>query len=186
MAEPASISSGIAERYASAVFEIARDEDAIGKLETDIDDLAAALSESADLRDLIQSPIYARSAQKQAIMAVAEKMGLSPVMRNTLGLMADKRRLFVLPAFVTQLRALLADHKGEVTADVASAIELSDDQRDRLARTLKDKVGREVKLNTTVDESLIGGLVVKVGSKMIDTSIRSKLAALQNAMKEVG
>ena len=186
MSEPASISSGIAERYAAAIFDISKEQGDLAKLEQDVDDLAQALEDSEDLRDLIHSPIYARSAQSQAISAVADKMGLSASMKNTLALMASKRRLFVVPAFLTQLREMIAEEKGEVTADVTSAVELTDAQRTQLADTLKAKVGKDVKLNTKVDDALIGGLVVRVGSKMIDTSIRSKLNSLQNVMKEVG
>ena len=118
--------------------------------------------------------------------ALARAMKLSGTVANTLGLMASNRRLFVLPQLLAALRAMIADEKGEVTAEVTSAAALTKAQADKLAKTLKASVGKTVKLNTTVDESLIGGLVVKVGSKMIDTSIRSKLASLQNAMKEVG
>ena len=100
--------------------------------------------------------------------------------------MTAKRRLFVLPQLLAQLDALIAEDKGEVTAEVTSAKALTKAQSDKLTKTLKAQVGRDVKLNATVDESLIGGLVVKVGSKMIDTSIRSRLDSLQNAMKEVG
>jgi len=107
-------------------------------------------------------------------------------MANTLSLMATKRRLFVLPQLVAQLRALIAEDKGEVTAEVTSATAMTKAQSDKLAKTLKANVGKDVIIKATVDESLIGGLVVKVGSKMIDTSIRSKLNSLQNAMKEVG
>ena len=118
--------------------------------------------------------------------ALAAKMGLSPLVSNTLALMANKRRLFVLPQLVANLRARIADAKGEVTAEVVSAAPLSEKQSAALAETLSGKFGKSVKLSATVDESLIGGLIVKVGSKMIDTSIRAKLASLQNAMKEVG
>ena len=100
--------------------------------------------------------------------------------------MASKRRLFVVPQLLAQLSAMIAEAKGEVTADVTSASALSDAQLSQLADTLKTKFGKDVKIESAVDESLIGGLIVKVGSKMIDTSIRSKLASLQNAMKEVG
>jgi len=186
VSETASISTGIAQRYATAIFDLARDETALPALESDVDALETALAESADLRDLIGSPIYSRAAQGRAIVAVAEKMGLSQTMRNVLGLMASKRRLFTLPHTLRGLRAKIAEEKGEVTADVVSAKNLTKAQEEKLARTLKDSVGKDVKINLAVDESLIGGLVVKVGSKMIDTSIRSKLANLQNAMKEVG
>ncbi len=186
VSESASISSGIAERYAAAVFDIAKEENAIGTLEANVDDLAAALADSSDLRDLINSPVYSRDVQGQAIAAVAKKMGLTNIMTNTLSLMASKRRLFVLPALISSLRGMISEHKGEVTADVTSAVALSAAQSKKLAETLKAQVGKDVKINATVDEALIGGLVVKVGSKMIDTSIRSKLNSLQNAMKEVG
>ncbi len=186
MSESASISTGIAARYATAVFELARDGKELGSLEQDVDALDAAINASADFRDLINSPIYSRDAQGEAIAALADKMGLSATVANTLKLMASKRRLFVLPQLVTALRGLIADEKGEVTADVQAATALSADQEKALAETLKGAVGKDVKMNVTVDESLIGGLIVKVGSKMIDTSIRSKLMSLQNTMKEVG
>ena len=118
--------------------------------------------------------------------AIAAKMGLSPLMTNTIALMASKRRLFVLPQLVANLRARLADARGEMTAEVTSATKLTAAQAKKLADTLKVKVGKDVKLHTTVDDSLIGGLIVKLGSTMIDTSVKAKLAALQNAMKEVG
>jgi F-type H+-transporting ATPase subunit delta len=186
VSEPASISSGIAARYASAVFDLAKDGKALAKLETNVDDLAAALDSSADLRDLISSPVYSRDVQGAAINAISKKMKLQPIMANTLSLMATKRRLFVLPQLVAQLRALIAEDKGEVTAEVTSATAMTKAQSDKLAKTLKANVGKDVKIKATVDGSLIGGLIVKVGSKMIDTSIRSKLNSLQNAMKEVG
>ena len=186
MSEPASISQGIAARYATAVYEIAKESKAVSDLEKGLDDLNTALDESADLRELINSPVVTRAAQGEAISAIAAKMGLSAVLTNTLGLMAENRRLFVLPQLIDALRALIAEEKGEVTAEVVSAKALTKTQADKLAKTLKARVGQDVKINATVDQSLVGGLVVKVGSKMIDTSIRSKLNSLQNAMKEVG
>jgi F-type H+-transporting ATPase subunit delta len=186
VSEPVSISTGIAARYATALFELARDGGSLDQLGDDVAALSAALAESADLRAMISSPIYARDVQGAAIAAVAAKMGLSDLTSRTLQLMASSRRLFVLPQLVARLTAMLAEHKGEVTADVTSAKALTKAQADKLAKTLKASVGRDVKLNVTVDETLIGGLVVKVGSKMIDTSIRTKLDQLQNTMKEVG
>lgn len=186
MSESASISTGIAARYATALFELAKEADGLAGLEQDVDALDGAIKSSADFRDLIQSPIYSREAQGNAVAAIAEKMGVSAMVANTLKLMASKRRLFVLPQLVAALRDRIADEKGEVTADVRAATELSGEQEDALAATLKSSVGKDVKMNITVDESLIGGLIVKVGSKMIDTSIRSKLMSLQNTMKEVG
>ncbi len=186
MSEPASISMGIADRYASAVYELVKEEKAVPALESDIASLTEAMAESADFNALINSPIYTRDEQQSAITALAGKMGLSGVMTNTLALMGSKRRLFVLPALVRALKEKVAEDKNEVTAEVVSAKALTKAQADKLAATLKARVGRDVTIDATVDETLIGGLIVKVGSKMIDTSIRSKLAGLQNAMKEVG
>jgi F-type H+-transporting ATPase subunit delta len=186
VAEPASISLGIASRYAQALFEIAKEENGLKALEADTDALGAALAASPELGVMIGSPVVAREDQANAMAAIAAKMGLSAVMSNTIALMASKRRLFVLPQLIANLRARIAEEKGEVTAEVTSASAMSAAQVKALAASLKAKVGKDVKLQTSVDESLIGGLIVKLGSTMIDTSVKAKLAALQNAMKEVG
>ncbi len=186
MSEPASISLGIASRYAQAMFELAKDENAVASLEADAIAIEAALKASPELSEMIASPIVGRDEQASAIAAIAAKMGLSALSANTLALMASKRRLFVVPQLVANLKLRIADEKGEMTADVVAASPLSAAQSKKLAATLKASVGKDVKLNTSVDESLIGGLIVKLGSVMIDTSVKSKLAALQNAMKEVG
>jgi len=185
VSESASISTGIASRYATAVFELALEDKALAALEADIGALDEAMAESEDLRDLIASPIYSRAEQAAAIRAVAARMKLSPLMTNTLNLMADKRRLFVVPQLIARVQAAIAEHKGEVTAEVTSARALTEAQTEKLAKALKVSVGKDVKINAAVDENLIGGLVVKLGSKMIDSSIASKLSNLQNAMKEV-
>ena len=186
MSEPASISTGIASRYATAIFDIARESGGIAALESDVDALDAALKDSADLRALIHSPLYSRDEQGRALGAVAKSMGLTVTMQNVLGLMAAKRRLFVLPQLIVVLRDRIATEKGEVTAEVTSAKALTIAQAEKLAKVLSAQAGKDVKIVASVDESLIGGLVVKVGSRMIDTSIRAKLTALQNTMKEVG
>jgi len=186
VSEPVSISTGIAGRYATAVFDLAVEDKKLSQLEKDVDALDAALADSADLRALVSSPVYSRDEMGTAIAAVAKKMKLSPVVSNTLALMAQNRRLFVLPQLLAGLRAMIAEQKGEITAEVTSAKALTKAQSDKLAKTLKGKVGKDVTIKATVDESLIGGLVVKVGSKMIDTSVKAKLNALQNTMKEVG
>lgn len=186
VSEPASISLSIASRYAQALFEIAKEENGLKALEADTDALGAALAASPELASMIASPVVAREDQASAMAAIAAKMGLSTVMANTIALMASNRRLFVLPQLVSDLQARIAVEKGEVTAEVTSATALSAAQAKALAASLKAKVGKDVKLQTTVDESLIGGLIVKLGSSMIDTSVKAKLAALQNVMKEVG
>ena len=186
MSEPASISTGIAARYATAMFELAAEAKALPALEADVDAIDAALTGSEDLRDLINSPIYSREETAAAIGGVADAMGVDAMTGNTLRLMAEKRRLFVVPALLDALRVRLAETRGEITADVTSAKALTKTQSEKLAKTLAERVGKKITINATVDESIIGGLVVKVGSKMIDSSIRSKLNSLQNAMKEVG
>lgn len=184
MSETASISASIAERYASALFELAKAEGKIDALESDTTTLKDTLDGSDELRAAISSPVYTREEQGAAIGAICAKSGVDPLTTNTLGLMAAKRRLFALPQLIAALRALIAAEKGEVTAEVTSAKALTDSQAAALTETLKARFGKDIQLNTAVDESLIGGLIVKVGSKMIDTSIRAKLANLQNAMKE--
>jgi F-type H+-transporting ATPase subunit delta len=186
VSETASISTGIAGRYAQAVFDLAREENLLPAVEADIQGLEGALADSADLRDLIASPIYSREEQAAGIAAIGQRMGLSPVMLNTLGLMAQKRRLFVLPQLLQVLRTLISQARGEVAAEVVSAQPLTPDQAQRLADQLSQSASKAVQLQTKVDPSLIGGLVVRLGSRMIDTSIRAQLGRLQNMMKEVG
>ncbi len=186
MSETASISSGIATRYATAVFELAKQDGKIADLEKDIGLLATALADSEDFRNLISSPVYSREDMGSSVAKIAAKAGLGTIVSNTLGLMADNRRLFVLPSLIAAIRSLIAIEKGEVTADVISAKKLTKAQETKLAAELKKAVGKDVNINSTVDEAIIGGLVVKVGSRMIDSSIASKLSKLQNVMKEVG
>ena len=186
MSDTASISMGVASRYARAIFDLMLESDEVGELENNVESLSEALGNSQELRDLIASPLYTRDDQKAAIVAVGTKMNLLANLTNTLALMATKRRLFVLDSFLRQLKILIAEHKGEITADVVSAKSLTQGQSDKLAEAIKERVGKEIKINASVDESIIGGIVIKVGSKMIDTSIRSKLNSLQTVMKEVG
>jgi F-type H+-transporting ATPase subunit delta len=186
VSEPASISGGIAARYAQAAFDLAQEGGALGPLEADVEALDAALERSADLRAMIASPILSRDEQGRAIAALAAAMGLSGVTRNLLGLMAQKRRLFVLPQLLSTLRARIEAARGETRAEVVSAAPLSEAQRARLAAALSAGAGRTVRLGARVDPSLIGGIVVRLGSRMIDGSIRGRLARMQNMMKEVG
>jgi len=186
VSETASTSLGIASRYATAVFDLAKEAKKLADVEKDITALTEALADSDALRELISSPVYTREQQEAAVAALAKKMGLNKITASTIGLMAQKGRLFVLPQLVAALRDLIAVEKGEVTAEVVSASKLTKAQETKLAAELKAAVGKKVIIQASVDASLIGGLVVKLGSKMIDTSIASKLSNLQNAMKEVG
>ncbi|NOX41196.1 MAG: F0F1 ATP synthase subunit delta [Alphaproteobacteria bacterium] len=186
MSETASISSGVATRYATAVFDLAREAKKLPELGSDIDALASALDVSPDFNNLISSPVYTRQQQGSAVAAIAAKMALGKTITSTLGLMAEKRRLFVLPFLIEAIRGLIAEEKGEVSAQVVSAKKLTKTQETKLAASLKKAIGKDVIINSSVDTALIGGLIVKVGSRMIDSSIASKLSNLQNAMKEVG
>ncbi|MEM5475405.1 F0F1 ATP synthase subunit delta [Pacificibacter sp. AS14] len=186
MSEPASISRGIAARYATALFDLAKESNELKALESDVASLASALADSADLNAVIASPVVSREEHGAVVAAISKKANFSSIMANTLALLAQNRRLFVLPQLVETLNAMLAEERGELTADVTSAKAMTKTQSDKLAKTLSAQFGKDVTINATVDESIIGGLIVKVGSKMIDTSIASKLASLQNVMKEVG
>ena len=186
MPENLSMTQGIASRYATALFELSRESDSLDQLERDIGDLRAILAESEDFRILIKSPVYSRDEMARAVAAVAETANLGGMTRNTLSLMAANRRLFALRALLDQLESLIAEHRGVVTAEVVSAQALDDDAIERLKESLGRKAGREVRFNLSVDESLVGGLVAKLGSRMVDTSIRTKLSNLRNAMREVG
>ena len=180
------LTSGVAGRYATALFEIARDGNLLDEVERDLREIETIHANSADFREILANPVYTREEQARVLATIAGAMGLGPTVTSTLGLMAKNRRLFAVPALIAQVRALIAAERGEVTAEVTAAKKLTKAQTDALSAKLKESVGKDVKLDVTVDESLIGGLVVKVGSRMIDTSIRSKLSALQNVMKEVG
>ena len=186
MSEQDSTSKGIAKRYATALFDLADETDDIPTLEKNVTTLKRSIDESTDLNSLISSPIYSREQQKSAITAIAKKMGLSSVMTNTLSLMAEKRRLSLVPTFLFVLNDLIVASKNEITAELISAKSLSKAQIDKLAKSLKTNFGKDVKINASVDENLIGGMIVKVGSRMIDTTIHAKLNSLQNIMKEVG
>ena len=185
VSEPASISAGIAQRYAQAVFDLSRDAGDLDRLAGDTQALHDAIAASPELREVLTSPVITRDEQGAALSALSAKMGLGDILSNTLRLMASKRRLFVVPQMVATLGDMMAEHRGETMAEVRSAKALTQAQSDKLASTLKASTGKDVKLNVTVDEALIGGLVVKIGSRMIDTSVRAKLNALQNTMKEV-
>jgi F-type H+-transporting ATPase subunit delta len=178
--------SGIAGRYAAALFELADEAGALDAVEVHLNAIAGAIADSADLRAVIASPLYTREEQGAAMAAVLNAMGIGAPTANLVGLMAEKRRLFALSDVIRAFHALLAQKRGIVTADVQTAVRLSDAQVETLRETLAKATGRQVAMNIVIDEGLIGGLVVKVGSKMIDTSIRSRLSRIETVMKEAG
>ena len=180
MASESTEPSGLAERYATALYEMADEAKQLDAVADDLRALKTLLEDSADLRRLIRSPLIDRQAQTGALTAVLERAGASDLTRRFAGVVGRNRRLFALGAMIDAYLTLLARRRGEETARVASAVALSDD---RLAEALRTAVGSKVRIETAVDPSLIGGLVVRVGSRMIDSSVRTKLQRLQLAMK---
>lgn len=186
MSDARSLTSGIAGRYATALFELALEAKKLPAVESDLDKVSDALEGSEELRDLISSPIHTREEQSGVMAGLAKKLKLGTEVSNTIALMASKRRLFVLPGLIAAVKALAAEQRGEITAEVTAAKALTKAQQEKLAKTLKKTVGKDVTINLSVDKEIIGGLIVKVGSKMIDTSVASQLSNLQNTMREVG
>lgn len=175
--------AGLAGRYAAALFDLARDSRALDAVAGDLDVLGRLIDESSDLMRLIRSPILKREDQGRALSAVMERAGLEQLTRNFIGLVTRKRRLHDLPAMIRAYRSLLAHHRGEVTAEVVSAHPLDDGQMSALRERLRQALGREPRIAARVDPDLLGGLVVRIGSRMIDSSLRTKLSRIQIAMK---
>jgi F-type H+-transporting ATPase subunit delta len=178
--------SGVAERYASALFDLAVDASSIERIEAELLSLSRMLDESSDLRRLVESPVFSAAEQEHAIGAVADKAGIGGLTGNFLRLLARNRRLFALRGVIKSFRDMAASHRGEVSAEVTSAHPLSDSQVTALKTALKDKIGKDVTLDARVNPALLGGLVVKVGSRMIDTSLRTRLMTVKTQLKEVG
>ena len=185
MAENPSV-SGVSGRYATALFELARDERSIDSVKADLDKFEAMLADSADLKRLVRSPVFSSEAQAKALSAVLDKAGISGVSANFLKVLTANRRLFAVDQVIRAFGALVAKFKGEATAEVTVAEALSDKNLDALKTALKSVTGKDVSLNVNVDPSIIGGLVVKLGSRMIDSSLRTKLNSIKHAMKEAG
>jgi len=179
----AGIQASLAGRYASALFELASEAGTVTAVESDLDTLGRALAESADLRALTTNPEIGRGAQGAAIDGVAGVLGISELTKRFLGVLAQNRRLAQLPKVVQAFRAIAAAQRGEVTAEATSAHALTDAQIEQLKQKLTAREGRTVKLTTKVDPDLLGGLVVTIGSKRIDGSIRTRLNSLAQAMK---
>ena len=178
--------SGVSGRYATALFELARDEKSIDAVKADLGKFDVMLNESADLKRLVRSPVFSADAQLKALTAVLDKAGITGTAANFLKVLTRNRRLFAVSDVVRAFRALVAKFKGEATADVTVAESLNDRNLDALKTALKSVTGKDVALNVNVDPSIIGGLVVKLGSRMVDSSLRTKLNSIKHAMKEAG
>lgn len=186
MAAEDSTVSGVSGRYATALFELARDDKNVDAVKADLDKFSALLNESADLKRLVRSPVFTADEQGKALSAVLAKAGIGGTTAKFLQVLTANRRLFAVTDVIRAFRALVAKFKGEATADVTVAEQLNDKNLDALKSALKSVTGKDVALNVTVDPSIIGGLVVKLGSRMVDSSLRTKLNSIKNAMKEAG
>lgn len=177
--------ASMAGRYAAALFDLAKEERQVPRVEGDLKSFQAMLDESADLRRLIRSPVIAAEDQGKALDAILARANVSPLTANFFKLIARNRRLFAVADMMRDFRALLARDRGEVSADVASAHQLTPEQLTTLKDALRVQIGKDVQVNTRVDAALLGGLVVRVGSRMIDSSLRTKLNNLKVAMKGI-
>ena len=180
------IVSGVAGRYATALFELAQEQDVLASVEKDLESIAGLMAENADFRAVTRSPVIDKNEQRAAVLAVLDKMGVHHVTRNFVGVVIRNGRLRQLDDMIRAFRALTAEARGEMTAEVAAPQALTDAQMKAVSEVLARHAGREVKIEPRIDESLLGGLVVKLGSKMIDNSLKTKLDNLKLAMKEVG
>lgn len=178
--------SGVAGRYATALFELARDQKSIDSVRADVDKFAGLLADNPDLVRLVRSPVFTAQEQNKALDAVLAKAGITGIAANFLKVLTANRRLFAVNDAIRAFRALVAKFRGEATADVTVAEPLNDKNLDALKASLKSVTGKDVDLNVKVDPSIIGGLIVKLGSRMVDSSLRTKLNSIKHAMKEAG
>jgi F-type H+-transporting ATPase subunit delta len=178
--------SGLAGRYATALFELADADKLLDRVVEDLGHLDAMIGDSDDLSRLVRSPVISRGDQTRAMTAIMEKAGMDALTQRFVGMVARNRRLFALSDMIAAFLALVAARRGEVTADVTSAIELTDGEQESLVAALKKAMGAKVAVTAHVDETLLGGLIVKVGSRMIDSSLSTKLQQLRLAMKGIG
>lgn len=186
MASEATGVSGLAERYAAALFELADERHALDAVAGDLRELRAMLDASPDLSRLLRSPVLSRRQQANAISALADQAGLSALTRDFLAIVARNRRLFAAPAMIEAYLAKLAERRGEITAEVTAAQALSEAQTAALGDQLRRAVGRRVTIDIRVDPSLLGGMTVKVGSRMVDASLSSKLQRMRLALRSAG
>lgn len=186
MTDRSSSISGVAGRYAAALFDLARDESAIERIEGELASFARMLDDSDDLRRLVSSPAFSAEDQERAITAIVDKAGITGLTANFLRLVAKNRRLFAVPGMIEAFRELAARHRGEISAEVTSAHPMSDAQVTALKAALKETLGKDVTLSARVNPAILGGLIVKVGSRMIDTSLRTRLMTVKTQLKEVG
>lgn len=178
--------SGVPGRYATALFELAGEANSVDQIGADLATFQALVDESADLKRLVRSPVFTAEDQVSALEALCAKANIKSLALNFIKLVAQNRRLFVLSDMIKAYQTLVAQSKGEISAEVTSADELTPKHLDELKAAIKASVGRDVQLSTRVDPAILGGLIVKVGSRMVDNSLKTKLQNLKIAMKGTG
>lgn len=186
MADSSQSVSGVAERYASSLFDLALQEGAVETVNADLDKFQGMIDGSEDLQRLVKSPVFSADDQLRAIAALVDKSGISGLAANFLKVAAENRRLFAVPGMIKSFRQIVARHRGEISAEVTAAHALTAAQETELKAALKSVTGKDVTISLSVDPSILGGLIVKVGSRQIDTSLRTKLSTLKLSLKEVG
>jgi F-type H+-transporting ATPase subunit delta len=186
VAQSTSPISGVAERYAGSLYELAADAKSVSKVESDLGRFEALLDGSEDLKRLINSPVFSAEEQAKAVAAIADKAKITGLVGNFLRVVANNRRLFAVPGMIKAFRRIAAEQRGEVAAEVTSAHTLTAAQETELKAALKSVAGKDVSIAVTVDPTLLGGIIVKLGSRQIDTSLKTKLNSLKLALKEVG
>jgi F-type H+-transporting ATPase subunit delta len=178
--------SGVAERYASSLFTLALEEGAVSEVATALDNFQGMIDGSVDLQRLIKSPVFSADEQLKAVDAILANAGITGLAANFIKVTASNRRLFAVPGMIKAFREIHARHRGEISADVTAAHALTAAQETELKAALKGVTGKDVTINVAVDPTILGGLIVKLGSRQIDTSLRTKLSTLKLSLKEVG
>ena len=184
MAKEETIVSGMAGRYADALYQLARDSKATEKVAADLKTFGDLVAENPDMQRLVRSPVFTAEEQSRAVTALLDKAGIGGLANKFLRLVAENRRLFAINDIVRGYKAMVAKHKGEVTALVTAAEPLSDARLAEIKSSLKSVTGKDVQVDVHIDPAIIGGLIVKLGSRMVDSSLRTKLNAIKFAMKE--
>ncbi|MEO1205125.1 MAG: F0F1 ATP synthase subunit delta [Pseudomonadota bacterium] len=179
VAADGSVTASVYGRYASALFDLATEQNELATVEQQLIDFQGLLDESPDLQRMINSPVFSSEEQAQALQAILAKAGTSGTTANFFNLLAQNRRLFVIPDIIKTFRMISAESRDEVSAEVTSAVALTDEQTQALTETLTKTVGKDVILDLKVDPDILGGLIVKLGSRMVDSSLRTKLTSMQ-------
>ena len=183
MSAEASVLSGIAGRYATALFEFARDRDALDEVAAEFVDLGKMIESSDDLGHLLSSPVIAVNDQGRGMAALIKNAGGSEIIQNFVGVVGQNRRLFALKDIINAFQTLVAEHRGEIVAEITSAQKLNDDQLAKIKSELIDAMKTDVQIETSINESILGGLIVKIGSQMVDSSLRTKIQNLRLTMR---